>query len=234
MISTDFEQITRLFRIGAGQTLLELGCGRAETTRRIAQGFPDLTLIATEVDPVQHARNLEQPLTNLTFVSGGAEQIDLPDNSVNYVLMLKSLHHVPVDQMDLALSEVARVLVPDGLAYISEPVYAGPFNEILRIFHDEKMVREAAHDSIHRAVRRGDLELVEEFCFDSIMAFAGFAEFESRILGATHTEFEIDEPMLERVRSAFCRYAGSAQGDVEFPAPMRVDLLRRSKATIVD
>lgn len=57
---------------------------------------------------------------------------------------LKSLYPVPME--DRGLLGVHRVLKPGGLAYISEPVYAGGFNDIMRIFHNEKSVREAAFE----------------------------------------------------------------------------------------
>ncbi len=57
--------------------------------------------------------------------------------------MLKSLHHVPVESMAQALVDAARVLRPGGHLYVSEPVYAGPLNEVVRLFNDEGKVRAA-------------------------------------------------------------------------------------------
>lgn len=42
--------------------------------------------------------------------------------------------------MDQALAEVARVLRPGGYLYVSEPVYAGPLNEIVCLYNDEGVV----------------------------------------------------------------------------------------------
>lgn len=226
-ISNDLEQISRLLPIRPSQKLLELGCGRAETTQLLARNYPDLQIIATEVDSVQHARNTEkQPLPNVTFLLGGAEKIDLPDKSVNYVLMLKSLHHVPINQMSTAINEIARILVPDGLAYISEPVYSGQFNEILRLFHDEKIVRQAACDAIDHAIDTGTFEMVQEIFFDTKLAFDGFDEFESKVIGVTHTDFQIDQKLMEKIKKAFSLHAGGLHHYAEFRLPLRVNLLR--------
>ena len=69
--------------------------------------------------------------------------------------MLKSLHHVPMALMDQALAELARVLRPCGWLYVSEPVYAGQLNELIRLFNDEGEVRAAAQAALDRAVASG-------------------------------------------------------------------------------
>jgi SAM-dependent methyltransferase len=74
----------------------------------------------------------------------GAQAIPFQDGSFDLALMLKSLHHVPLDLLDQALAEVHRVLRPQGLLYVSEPVFAGALNEVMRLFHDEELVRAAA------------------------------------------------------------------------------------------
>ena len=211
----------------AAATMIELGCGTADTTLSLAERYPDCRIIAFEVDQTQHEKNvaLNGP-PNLAFRLGGAEHIDLPSDSVDAVLMLKSLHHVPRSVMDQALDEIARVLRPDGLAYISEPVYAGAFNAILRRFHDEKTVRESAFGAIQAAVARGILLLEREVHFLSHSRFDSFADFEARVIGATHTRFDIDEAKHEEIRLAFARQVDQ-DGRAEFLNPQRVDLLRK-------
>lgn len=208
--------------------LLELGCGTALTTRRLAESLPVREIIAMEVDALQHEKNrLIDDLPKVRFVFGGAQAIELDDESVDAVIMLKSLHHVPVADMDRALDEIARVLRPGGLAYISEPVYAGDFNEILRLFNDEQRVREAAFAALCSAVERGVLSLQAEIHFLSRSSFAGFNDFEERILGVTHSTFDIDETLFARIRERFMTHVDAA-GNAEFLSPMRVDLLRKS------
>ena len=140
----------------AGARVLELGCGTAWMTRQLAEQLRAGYIIATEVDQIQHQKNLLiEDLDNVEFVAGGAQAIDLPAESVDLVIMLKSLHHVPVDRMDEALTEIHRVLKPGGLAYLSEPVYRGDFNDIMKLFHDEREVRQAAFRAVEKAVAGG-------------------------------------------------------------------------------
>ncbi|MDF1662680.1 MAG: class I SAM-dependent methyltransferase, partial [Planctomycetota bacterium] len=164
------------------KTILELGCGRAELTRIIASGGHDRKVIALEVDEIQHRLNLKiDDLPNVRFDLGGAEAILLDDSSVDVVFMFKSLHHVPVDLMDQALSELARVLKPGGYAYISEPIFRGSLNEVIRIFHDESKVRHGAFEAIRRAVESGLLTLKQEIFFQAPRRFQDFSAFEKRV-----------------------------------------------------
>jgi ubiquinone/menaquinone biosynthesis C-methylase UbiE len=207
--------------------ILELGCGRAEFTRALADRFPASRITAMEVDAIQSAKNLasEAP-RNVAFAEGGADAIPLPDACVDVVLMLKSLHHVPVERMDAALAEIARVLAPGGLAYFSEPIYAGEFNAIMSMFHDERMVREAAFAALSRAVASGRFELVAERFWQAKRRYAGFAEFDERLIGATHTTHRLSAATYAAVRERFERNL-AADGIATFDQPMRVDLLRR-------
>ncbi|HQR12504.1 MAG TPA: class I SAM-dependent methyltransferase, partial [Casimicrobiaceae bacterium] len=177
-----------------GATILELGCGKADHTRRIAAAHPTATLIATEVDRIQHAINLAADVpSNMRFTDFGAEAIALPDASVDVVMMFKSLHHVPVARLDDALNEIARVLRPGGVAYISEPLFAGPLNEVIRIFNDEQAVREAAFDALCRAVACGKFELETEFFFLLPVKYGDFADFAKRHFEVTHSERHVTE-----------------------------------------
>jgi len=209
-------------------TLLELGCGTAFATRQISKAYPGVKIIATEVDLIQHEKNLQiSDLPNVSFRYGGAEAIEAEDASIDVVIMLKSLHHVPPGLMDRGFDEIARVLRPGGLVYISEPVYAGRFNEIMRLFHDEKVVREAAFNAIRNAVASGKFELAKEVHCKSLTRFEGFEDFEHRILGATHSDFDIDQELYEKIKAAFIPHIGS-DGIAEFHNPLRVDILRRN------
>jgi SAM-dependent methyltransferase len=149
----------------------------------------------------------------------------LEDESVDVVFMFKSLHHVPLELMEPAMHEISRVLKPGGLAYISEPVFAGEFNEVLRLFHDEQKVRLAAFNTVKKAVDDGLFSLVEETFFNSPMKFAGFAEFEEKVIKATHSDHSLDEELFDLVKQRFEQHIGD--DGAHFLAPIRVDLLQK-------
>jgi len=206
--------------------ILELGCGSAEITRDIATSGANRQITAYEVDEIAHEKNLQiTDLPNVTFGLAGAQEIPLDDESVDVVFMFKSLHHVPLELMDQSIREVRRVLKPGGLAYISEAVFAGEFNEILRLFHDEEKVREAAFSTVKQAVDEGFLNLVEETFFNSPMKFESFTDFENKVLKVTHTDHALDENVYKLVKQRFEHHL--SEDGAHFLMPIRVDLLQR-------
>jgi ubiquinone/menaquinone biosynthesis C-methylase UbiE len=206
--------------------ILELGCGKAEITRNIVTSGQNRRITALEVDEIAHQKNMQvTDLPDVTFILAGAEEIPLENESVDVAMMFKSLHHVPVNLMQQAMHEIYRVLKPGGLLYISEPVFAGEFNEILRLFHDEQAVRQAAFNTITKVVEEGLYELVDEIFFNSPMHFSGFAEFENNTIKATHSNHQLDNDLYKLVKTRFEQYVG--EDGARFLMPIRVDLLRR-------
>ena len=209
------------------QSILELGCGDASLTRIIATGGSNRHITAMEVDAIQHNKNLLiDDLPMVTFTLAGSENIPAPDNHFDTVFMFKSLHHVPVPQMNQALTEIRRVLKPGGIAYISEPVFAGDFNEVLRLFHNEQAVREAAFKALEKAVNSGQFELLDELFFNIEKSFPNFEVFHNRVISVTHTQHQLSDEMMTRVKQEFDKQHQNNQGN--FLIPIRVDLLRKA------
>ena len=209
-----------------GACILEFGCGKAEKTRILAESGRPREIIALEVDTIQHARNLEiTDLPTVRFSHGGAEAIPVDDASVDIVLMFKSLHHVPVADMDRALAEIARVLKPGGVAWISEPVFAGDLNEVFRLFHNEQLVREAAFAAICKAVESGSLQLDKQMFFNTRSYFESFAQFDTRMIQVTHTDHRLAPELYRQGQEKFESFMGP--DGATFLNPQRVDLLRK-------
>jgi SAM-dependent methyltransferase len=207
--------------------IIEAGCGAARLARDLIQRHQTAAVVGIEVDQRQLAKNLLEPARRLRFERAGAEAIPFADASFDGAMMLKSLHHVPVALMDQALSEVGRVLRPGAWFYVSEPVYDGPLNELVRLFNDEREVRAAAQAALDRAVASGQWLAAAERRFEMPVGFASFEEFEQRMMRPTFADHGIDDAMVERVK---LRYAPHQRGDgAHFARPMHVRLLRKAR-----
>ena len=90
-------------------TVLELGAGTGKLTAElVAQGYD---VHATEPDPEMLAV-LHRRLPDVPTSEAGAEEIPLPDRSVDVVVVGQAFHWF---DHDLALPEIARVLRPGGV-----------------------------------------------------------------------------------------------------------------------
>ena len=208
------------------QRIIELGCGNARLVRALIERFAGSQVVGLEVDAKQHAKNLEAPEPRLLFMAAGAEAVPFPDASFDGAMMLKSLHHVPMPAMDAALKEVARVVKPGGWLYVSEPMFAGAFNEIARLYNDEEVVRAAAQAALDRALAAGGLWSAEhEQRFAQPSHFKNWDDFAERMLYPSFADLGITPELSERVRAAFEPHCGADGAD--FMRLMHVRLLRR-------
>ena len=89
--------------------VLDLGCGDGQIARALAAQGSDVL----GVDPTQlHIDVAIERGGGPTYLLGGATQIPAPDNSFDAVVACLVFEHI--DQMDGAMTEVARVLKPQG------------------------------------------------------------------------------------------------------------------------
>jgi len=206
--------------------MVDIGCGKADMTEAIANDGRGRSILALETDVIQHeenVKNIQDP--NIEFVNSGAQYIPVDNDQYDVVFMFKSLHHLPVGEMGIGLDEVHRVLKKGGHLYVSEPVFNGDFNEILRIFHDEEYVRERAFCALESSVLSRQFELVTERHINTRICFETFAEFEERIVKATHSNNELSDVEYETVYEKYLINAINEKAC--FSMPLRIDLLQK-------
>ena len=160
----DLEAIDRLLAV-KGLKLLDVGCASGAQDRElVARGA---TVLGVEPDPVQAEKNRNAaPLQGLQFVEARAQALPADDQSMDGVFFFRSLHHVPMEAMDAAFAEAARVLKPDGFLWIVEPGMTGTHFPLMRPFHDETVVRNAAQAALARNSNK---------LFESVELFQYFA-----------------------------------------------------------
>ncbi len=207
------------------KTILELGCGSAAMTKQLALNGSNRKIIACEVDEIQHDKNLALNIENIEFKLNGAQDIKLEDESVDIIFMFKSFHHIPYDLMKKALSEIKRVLKPNGLAYISEPLFKGEQNELISMFHDEQQVRIDAFEHIKEAVENEEFKLFREIFFQTEVVYENFEDFKTRQMKLSYNDNSITKEVEEKIKNKFNSFNEGKQ--TSFMKPFRVDILQK-------
>ena len=106
-----------------GTRALDLGCGTGSLTVLLARHGLTVEALDHSPDMLAVARDkaaAEGLSGSVTFSEGDIRSIPLPDASFDIVTCQRVLHHVP--EADVVISEVARVLKPGGVFYLSDQV----------------------------------------------------------------------------------------------------------------
>ena len=117
--------VLQALQLKPGQTVLEFGAGTGWASRFLTQLGCRVVLLDVSPTALQIAKALyarvpvvgDQPPPSFLVFDG--RRIDLPDASVDRILCLHALHHVPDPAATLA--ELGRILRPGGRAAFAEP-----------------------------------------------------------------------------------------------------------------
>lgn len=115
--------------------VLDLGCG----TGALGSALIDrgARIIGIEPSPawaiVAHKRLRERNPSYGQIINGVGQKIPLQNNSVDYVMSLQVLEHVPMLIAQNIIGEIARVLRPEGKAYLAFENYCSFFEPHYRV-----------------------------------------------------------------------------------------------------
>ncbi|MFF3611681.1 class I SAM-dependent methyltransferase [Streptomyces sp. NPDC002580] len=120
-----FSRLAALSGAGAGDRVLDVGCGTGYLTRRMAVAVgPEGAVTGVDPSPsvLAYARrgNRARRGAVCTYREGVAEALDLPDESFDTVVTSLMLHHLPEEIRPSALAEMWRVLRPGGRLLVVE------------------------------------------------------------------------------------------------------------------
>jgi Methylase involved in ubiquinone/menaquinone biosynthesis len=106
----------------SGMKVLEIGCGTGFFTKEIIK--KSVQLIAIDISPelIEVARKTILD-SNVEFIIENAYQMSFDDQTFNAVIGSSVLHHLNVDS---ALNEIYRVLIPGGYIAFTEPNMMNP------------------------------------------------------------------------------------------------------------
>lgn len=109
------EQAIRAMRVPEDARVLDLGCGNGWATRLLAgfAGRGRVVGIDISDEMVELARASSKEFENVEFRVGSAERLPFDDGEFTHAFSMESLYYY--DDVPAALSEVRRVLKPNGL-----------------------------------------------------------------------------------------------------------------------
>jgi SAM-dependent methyltransferase len=210
----------------SGKDMVDIGCGGGALVRALtARGA---RVIGVEISEQQLAPALASDgASGARYLIGRAQRLPIEDASVDATVFMRTLHHVPPDELIDALCETRRVLRPGGVAYVAEPLALGDFFELTRVVEDETVVRAAAQDALARASEAG---LVRETTldYDVRMCLADLGALRGRLVSVDPARAEVFDARRDELADGFERLgeAGERPGERCFRLPMRADLLR--------
>ena len=221
-VTSDIEAIDALLDV-KGLRLVDVGCDAGDLARALASRGAEVT--ALEPDPQQASANAAaDPVAGVTFVEASAQSMPLASASVDGVIFSRSLHHVPADSMDDALSEAQRVLKPGGgFLFVLEPEVTGTYHNLLKPFHDETEVRRLARAALDRTADK-NFATFETYAYETQSEFARFEDFRDRYASASYLNFDPKDFDLPDVRRTF--EAGYDGAMYRFTAPHWIGLYR--------
>ncbi|MEM4204683.1 MAG: methyltransferase domain-containing protein [Candidatus Methanomethylicaceae archaeon] len=108
-----------------GLWILDVGCGRGEIL--VHCGLQNVQAVGIDYSPValklardsiSEIKKLETGLKNPSLIMGNAQWLPFPDNTFDRIVMSDIVEHLNQEELESALKEVYRVLVPGGMLLV--------------------------------------------------------------------------------------------------------------------
>jgi ubiquinone/menaquinone biosynthesis C-methylase UbiE len=223
--TTDFSMLERLVA-PAGKDVLDIGCGGGALVRDLADR--GARAVGVEISEEQLASAVARDRgSGALYRVGRAQELPLNDASVDIAVFMRTLHHVAPADLTQSLREARRVLRPDGVVYVAEPLAKGDFFALTSIVEDELEVREAAQQALADATLAG-LERFSTVDYDVWVCVADLTALRARIVSVDPERAAIFDTHESELAAALARLGepGKQAGERCFGVPMRADLLR--------
>ncbi len=125
--TTRVEFLDRLIALlPAGQerelSLLELGCGSGLPTTKMLLSVPNTRLFANDMSAAQidlGMKNLAEFGDRVSWKTGDMTQLSFPDNSLDAVIGMYSLIHLPREEQSDMVNKISRWLRPGGYMLVN-------------------------------------------------------------------------------------------------------------------
>lgn len=209
-----------------GKVIIDVGCGTGDLVRALASEGARVTGIDT-LEMLEKAK--EHPLAaDEEYLPGSAAKLPFKNKTADVIIYFASLHHVPMEKMNLAIQEMYRVLKPGGGVVFLEPVAKpGSYFELTRLVDDEREVQKHAYKAIKDAEALG-MEMMDE---ETVYAERSFDDYVNLLNTFIDDEASRERYLVQsRARAQqLSREAGVDFKDYRFKSICRINVLKKKK-----
>ncbi len=225
--ASDLAVLERLVEL-PGRDIVDIGCGGGALVRELESR--GARVIGVEISAEQLAPAIAHDLgSGAEYVVGCAQALPLEDASLDVVVFMRSLHHVPGADLMRSLREARRVLRGDGIVYVAEPLAEGDFFALTALVEDELEARSAVQAALAESSRAG-LHRSLTVDYEVRVRLADHDALRHRMVSVDPERAAIFDARERELAEAFAQLgeAGDLPGERCFTAPMRADVLRPS------
>ncbi len=234
-----FSHVIAALRPAYGSTILDFGAGTCWSTRCLTQMGNAVIAVDVSRTALDVGRELFRRLPVIghhappTFLVFDGRRFDVADASIDHIVCLNALHHVP--NAAEVLREMARVLRPGGTAGFSEPGswHSQSAQAQYEMRHFTVVENDIVIDDIERWALAVGFSRLEMLLFDSRSYRLSWADYSNLIDGGIAADQYVDfARQAAATRRAFVLYkSGTAVADSRqrqgLMAVVRVSLDRR-------
>jgi ubiquinone/menaquinone biosynthesis C-methylase UbiE len=174
------EKVLNLGRVASGESVLDVGCGTGTLAiaakKRVGVGGSVHGIDASSEMLASAEKKARKAGIEVFFKSGLAEALPFPDAQFNVVLSTVMLHHLPQKARRQCVTEIRRVLKPDGRVLVVD--FEG--------FSDQKRSLLSHFHRPHGHVRAQDIV--------ALLAEAGLKTIENGPVGIRDLQFVLATP----------------------------------------
>lgn len=210
----------------AGRDIVDVGCGGGALVRELTGR--GARVVGVEISDEQLAPAIAHDAgSGAQYRVGRAQALPLEDASADTVVFMRSLHHVPAADLTRSLREARRVLRPDGIVYVAEPLAEGDFFALTSLVEHELEARTTVQAVLAKAQHAG-LDRALTVDYDVRVRIADHDALRHRMVSVDPTRAAVFDARERELAEAFARLgeAGEQPGERCFVAPMRADVLR--------
>jgi len=147
--------LNELKKSGYDSVFLDLGCGDCKFTQKMTEVLnPRITIVADAIKArLNHAENLGYKIISVDL----NQEIPLDSGSVDIIHAGDVIEHL--NNTDMFIKEIKRLLSPDGCAYISTPNLASWHNVITLIMGKQPLTAMVSDEILSTGMNEDDINM---------------------------------------------------------------------------